>query len=345
MVLLLSLLSAAHAEAQQPRTAMPFVVMEYNCENLFDCRHDTLKDDYSFLPDGDHEWTFPRYWKKLNDIARVIHQCGGNYKSRHLPDIVAMVEVENDSVMRMLTRASMLREAGYRYVMTNSPDERGIDVAMLYNPLTFKLLSHHSIRLKLMKGQSPTRDILYAEGLMRNSDTLHVFTVHAPSRSGGAYQTGRYRRAVSGRLIDAIDSIRTVHRDAKIVIAGDFNDYFFNKSLEMLQNAGMTNISAKAHGRNAQGTYKHDGQWNSLDHILLSPALLDKVKFCKVHDPSWLLQVDNAGGYKPRRTFLGNFYNHGVSDHLPLLLRMEFEYLSQGRQTVTQITNSHKNNK
>lgn len=314
---------AIHTMAQSQRHSMPFVLVEYNCENLFDCRHDSLKDDISFMPKGKHQWTFSRYWHKVNDIAKVIHQCGGTYKNFHLPDVVAMTEVENDSVMWMLSRGSMLREAGYHFVITNSPDVRGVDVALLYNPLTFRLLNHYPLRMTPLKGQRPTRDILYAKGMTRSADTLHIFVVHAPSRSDGAYATEPYRLAVARRLTEAADSIRATNTDAAIIMAGDFNDYYFNKSLKLLGKVNMTNVSEKARGRIATGTYKHAGRWMSLDHILISTPLLCKVKECRIHDPAWLLQVDKAGGMKPRRTYLGTFYNGGVSDHLPLLLRLE----------------------
>ncbi len=322
---MLLLCAAQSVTAQQLSShPMPFVVMEYNCENLFDCRHDSLKEDYDFTPQGNHHWTFSRYWRKVNDIGKVIHQCGGSYERRHLPDIVALAEVENDSVITMLTRRSMLKNAGYKYVMTNSLDTRGVDVALLYNPLTFRLIAHHSLRMKLRKGQKPTRDILYAEGCIRNGDTLHIFVVHSPSRSGGETVSEPYRIAVAERLITAIDSVRGIYDNAKIIITGDFNDYYYNKQLRMLQAANMTNVSANAHGNIAKGTYKYGGEWKSLDHILLSAPLLDNVKDCHIHDPQWLLQQDYRHGYKPRRTFRGTFYQSGVSDHLPLVLNMMF---------------------
>lgn len=112
--------------------------MELNCENLFDTRHDSLKNDLEFLPDGSYRWTPYRYWAKLNHLGQEIVA-----QSNPIPDFVAMCEVENDSVMFDLTRRSLLRNAGYEYVMTSSPDERGIDVALLYQPASFALLHSH----------------------------------------------------------------------------------------------------------------------------------------------------------------------------------------------------------
>lgn len=317
-VLAAALLHATAAKAQR----MPFVIMEYNCENLFDCRHDSLKQDLEFTPDGERKWTFSRYWRKLNDIGRVIHQCGDNGGERHLPDIVALVEVENDSTMIMLTRHSMLRTAGYRYAITQSPDIRGIDVAMLYNPMTFELIGQTSLRIPPPKGMMPTRDVLYVKGRTRSDDTLHVFTVHAPSRSGGQTATEHYRMAVARRIVYAMDSIRTTCPEANIVIVGDLNDYSRDRPIRLLCGKGMADASANAKGKRAGGTYKYDGEWDSLDHILLSETLASRMTHCRIHDPHWLLETDTKGGYKPRRTFLGPYYKKGVSDHLPLVLTL-----------------------
>lgn len=311
--------------AAQPESyAMPFSIMAYNCENLFDCRDDSLADDAEFLPGGERGWTFSRYWRKLNDIGRVIHQCGGSGKQRRLPDLVALVEVENDSTMYMLTKRSMLREAGYRYAITQSPDPRGIDVALLYNPLTFALITQKALRVTPPKGDLPTRDILYAKGRTRKGDTIHVFVVHAPSRSGGQKATEHYRMTVARRVIQALDSIRAQSPGANIIIAGDFNDYTSDKSLRLLHAAGMTDLSAEATGKQAQGTYKRQGKWGSLDHILVSPSLAQRATDCRIHDPHWLLESDKRGGYKPRRTYLGPHYHGGVSDHLPLVATFAF---------------------
>lgn len=317
LVLYLFSLAPLHAQSQ-----LRFV--SYNCENLFDCRHDSLKNDYEFLPDGERHWTFTRYWKKLNDIGRVIHACGeinegeGNSDSYHLPDLVTLVEVENDSTLFMLTHRSMLRGAGYRYVMTNSNDPRGVDVAMLYNPLTIRLLSHQSLRIIPPKGSRPTRDVLYTEVLFRGTDTLHVLSVHAPSRGGGQRQTEPYRMAVAERICQTMDSIRSHSPDANIIIAGDFNDYSKNKSLKLLSQHGMK----EAIHQKDLGTYKYQGQWNSLDHILLSPSLYSQLTSCTILHRDWLTEEDSQGGIKPFRTFLGPIYHGGISDHLPVVVQL-----------------------
>ena len=310
---------------------IPLVFVEYNCENLFDCNHDTLKQDHDFLPDGNHQWTFGRYWRKLNDIGRAIQQCGESDDGYHLPDLVALCEVENDSVLMYLTRRSMLKGAGYKYIMTSSSDRRGIDVALLYNPLSIRIFEHHSIQLTPPHGARPTRDILYTKVMGRTDDTLHIFVIHAPSRNGGAIATEPYRMVLTERLLQSIDSIRTTDANAAIMIAGDFNDYSTDKSIQMLRASNLEEPTQDALGLHfnstgVRGTYKYQGQWDSLDHILLSASLNNRTTRCYILDNPWMLDEDTTnGGFKPRRTFKGNWYHGGVSDHLPLILVLSLQ--------------------
>ena len=292
--------------------------MELNCENLFDTRHDSLKNDLEFLPDGSYKWTPYRYWAKLNHLGQEIVA-----QSDPVPDFVAMCEVENDSVMFDLTKRSLLRNAGYEYVMTSSPDERGIDVALLYQPASFALLHSHSIRIKPLPDTRPTRDILYASGLLITGDTLHVFVVHAPSRRGGEQVSRPYRLLVASQLAEAVDSVYAISRDAKIIIAGDFNDYADSPALQYLYEHHLINMSADAQGSHgAKATYRWHGEWRSLDQILCSPSLAARKQSCVIGDLPFLLEDDEKyGGKKPYRTYLGPRYLGGYSDHLPLVVQ------------------------
>ena len=292
--------------------------MELNCENLFDTRHDSLKNDLEFLPDGSYKWTPYRYWAKLNLLGQEIVA-----QSNPIPDFVAMCEVENDSVMFDLTRRSLLRNAGYEYVMTSSPDERGIDVALLYQPASFALLHSHSIRIKPLPDTRPTRDILYASGLIITGDTLHVFVVHAPSRRGGELASRPYRLHVASQLAEAVDSVYAISRDAKIIIAGDFNDYADSPALQHLYEHHLINITADAKGSHgAKATYRWHGEWRSLDQILCSPSLAARKQSSVIGDLPFLLEDDEKyGGKKPYRTYLGPRYLGGYSDHLPLVVQ------------------------
>lgn len=298
-----------------------FTFVELNCENLFDCRHDSLKNDTEFLPDGSYHWTRTRYWRKLNRVGQTIIACGVKGQSWQLPDMVALCEVENDSVLHDLTRRSLLRNARYDYVMTCSPDERGIDVALVYSPFSFRLIRSHSVRVEPIKDMRPTRDILYASGVIASGDTLHVIVAHLPSRRGGERHSRPFRMAAADRVAAVADSVYNVSKDAKIIIAGDFNDYANSASVRMLCGKRLKDISAEATGRNgAKGTYRYQGEWGSLDHILVSESLARNVVDCYINDAPFLVEPDEKyGGVKPRRNYLGPRYQNGFSDHLPLV--------------------------
>ena len=304
-----------------------FTFVELNCENLFDCRHDSLKNDTEFLPDGAYHWTRTRYWQKLDRIGQTILSCGVKEQTWQLPDMVALCEVENDSVLHDLTRRSLLSNARYDYVMTNSPDERGIDVALMYSPYSFRLIGSHSVRVKPIKGMRPTRDILYASGVTASGDTLHVIVAHLPSRRGGEKYSRPFRMMAARQVAAVIDSIyNKVSAEAKIIVAGDFNDYSNSESMQLLCSKRMIGVSKGAKGHNgAKGTYRYQGLWGSLDHILVSIPLADIATECYVNDAEFLIERDEKyGGVKPRRNYLGPRYLNGFSDHLPLVARFQW---------------------
>lgn len=316
-----------------------FTFVEFNCENLFDTRHDSLKNDYEYCDGGAYHWNSKRYWHKLNNIGKEIVSIGGEGQEWQAPGLVALIEVENDSVLNDLTNRSLLRTVGYKYLITNSPDERGVDVALLYHPYSFRPDTSYSIRIIPPKDCRPTRDILYVRGRMlgmessdsikSKSDELHVFVVHAPSRRGGEVATEPYRLEVASRLSSSIDSIRAISPDANIFITGDFNDYSDNRSLKMLAEHSMVEVSAGAKGTNgALGTYRYQGEWGSLDHMFFSQSFIDNctINYCRIHDLSFLTEEEpKYGGVRPARTYRGYKYNYnGFSDHLPLVIRFEY---------------------
>ena len=320
-------------------------LVSYNCENLFDCRHDTLRNDTEYLPDAPRRWKPWRYWRKVNNLSKAIVACGGACAADggrnsafgsgsddgdfRLPDLVALCEVENDSVMRDLTCRSLLRTARYEYVMTCSDDERGIDVALMYSPFSFAPVRYYPLRVTPVKGMRATRDILYVAGRIITGDTLHVFVVHAPSRRGGEKHSRPFRLAVAERLCASVDSIRKLSADAKIVVAGDFNDYAGGPSLELMAQHGLADVTAGVQGCNgkAKGTYRYAGDWGSLDHVVMSGTLAGRVCSAYINDAPFLLTEDDKyGGWKPFRSYTGyRFSADGTSDHLPIVVRWLLE--------------------
>lgn len=307
--------------------------MEWNVENLFDTTHDTLKNDTEFLPEGDRRWTTSRYWRKLNDICSTIMAIG---EGGHLPVVIGLCEVENDTVMRDLTQRSPLRNASYGYVITDSPDERGVDVAILYKKGMFRLLGHESKRVpSVQKGFKPTRDILHAWGLIMSGDTLHVIVCHLPSRAGGLQSSDAHRALAAQTLKQTIDSIRAVNADCHLVVMGDFNatptDKIFKKILKpssIIDSIEPTELytlmpTSKANLRREHGTYRYQGLWSFIDHIIatgnLIPQSASDGSALKVATYDWLVEPNNKyGGVQPRRTYGGTYYKGGISDHLPI---------------------------
>jgi endonuclease/exonuclease/phosphatase family metal-dependent hydrolase len=293
-------------------------LVELNCENMFDCQHDSLKDDVEWMPDGKRKWTPARYWRKLNHIGQEILSC----QQEGVPDLVALVEVENDSCLFDLTRRSLLRGAGYEYLMTQSPDVRGIDVALLYQPMTFHPICYDYLDVTPLEGMRPTRDILYVKGETLKGDTLHIFVVHAPSRFGGEKHSRPNRQLVADRVMGVV---RQLPAEAKVIIVGDFNDGATDSALRFMEKGGMHNVTAKATGAHgAKATYRYQGVWQSIDHVFVSTALVDCVDKAFINDAPFLLEEDKKyGGVKPLRTFNGYRYQRGFSDHLPLVVRFK----------------------
>lgn len=333
--------STANGQNTFAKEEVRFRVMEWNLENLFDLKHDTLKNDQEFLPDAIRHWNYTKYKKKLADIANVIVAVG----EWDAPALVGVCEVENDTVMRDLVYRSPLKELGYRYVMTDSPDLRGIDVALLYQREQFKLLTHRSISIPPLKGYHPTRDLLHVSGLLLNGDTLDVIVCHLPSRSGGVKVSEPYRIFAAKQLRTQADSLLRARSHPQLIIMGDFNDYPTNKSItEVLEAFSPTDspaplklyhLLARKAANKDYGSYKYKGEWGLLDHLIVSGTLLDssstfftnEEKAHVAHLPFLLKEDEKYGDSEPFRTYTGMKYQGGISDHLPIYTDFILRYI------------------
>lgn len=337
LILLTLLLTLPPVHAQEAKDTLHFVVMSWNVENLFDLEHDTLKNDQEFLPTGSHRWNSRRYWKKLDHIAKCIVAVG----QWELPALVGMCEVENDSVLRDLTRYSALQQAGYRYLVTHSPDERGIDVALLYQRHLFKPIARQDHRVsKPYPTARPTRDILHVSGKLLNGDTLDVLVAHFPSRSSGVKETRPYRLLAAQRVKEACDSVCRERQRPQIILMGDFNDYPHDRSVREVLKAeappaeaasltphSLYHLLARRAATDKEfGSYKYRGEWGLIDHLIVSGKLLrpdapmhtSEADAGVFRSPFLLTDDPNNGGQQPFRTYLGTRYLGGFSDHLPL---------------------------
>ena len=316
--------------------------MEYNVENLFDTKDDTLTNDKEYLPGGYRGWNYDRYRTKLNNISKVIVAAG----QWEAPAVIGLCEIENRNVLDDLTKNTGLKNLGYKIVQYESPDARGIDVAILYRPDEFKLINSRPIRVKLPNTTSTTRDILYASGELDNGDTLHLFMNHFPSRTGGELESAERRDAVAGYLRRAVDSVLNIHQEAKILITGDFNDMPDNNSILKVLGANplpkgadnysekqLYNLTYKFHDAGTSGSYFFQGQWNMLDQLIVSGSLMKPTSKTRVDEssvrifsPDWLLEDDkNSAVKRPMRTYYGMKYHGGYSDHLPVLVSLVLE--------------------
>lgn len=305
LLLLLSIVSLVGIHAQR--------IVTWNVENLFDVQHDTLKNDVDFLPEGLYHWTKGRYWNKLDNVSRTLAAIA---EDAGWPMLVGMCEVENDTVLRDLTRRSPLRMAKYQYIHHEGPDQRGVDVALLYQPSLFDVEGSCPIRVPSEEnGLRPTRDILHVWGRVLASDSLplHVFVVHFPSRAGGSSSSSRNRMLAAETLCASLDSLRGQH----VVVMGDFNaepgDPIFRPIRERL----VSLLPQKRRElRRAQGTYYYQGLWGFIDHILVSKELLPRIAEGKAHVARLPFLLNEKG--VPWRTYQGPAYKGGYSDHLPL---------------------------
>ena len=305
LIIFMVLCSAAGARGERF-----FSVMTYNVENLFDTIHDAEKRDLEFIPEGERKWNGFRVRKKMKDICKVI---AGADTVEACP-VVGLCEVENDNVMRWLTERSPLKSQGYKYVMTRSDDPRGIDVALLYLPSRFRLISHEGIK---MPTSLPTRDVLYVCGTMDNKDTIDIFMLHLPSKLGKE-EAMKNRRLITMETLARADSVFRKREKATIVIMGDFNDELRKEQMEPYRRYGFRDMTEGLE----PGSYKYKGEWSFIDHILLRTSPEREAKAKVVMLPFLLEKDKSGGGKKPRRTYMGPHYHGGVSDHLPVIVRL-----------------------
>lgn len=313
-------------------------VMFYNVENLFDTINDPLINDEEFLPEGRYKWSAERYQAKLNQLARVISAPDAG----NLPAVIGLCEIENHQVLNDLVQNPEFSGINYRIVHFDSPDGRGIDVALLYRSQLFTPV--HSAALPV---RTPfdldfrTRDILYVQGIAGSSDTLHIYVNHWPSRRGGSEVSEPKRVRAAEVLRNHLDSVAQHFVDFQAIIMGDLNDEPADKSVSEVLGAVAPGNKPSAAPQNpvllnyaqtipaGEGTYYYwrDKKWNVLDHMILTLSLADSTGSMvirpgsfQVIKPDWLLKEDQ-GVMIPFSTFARD-YQGGFSDHLPVVIEL-----------------------
>jgi len=312
-------------------------IMFYNVENFFDVENNPNTADEEFLPTGERNWNKYRMYDKNTKVGKVIINSGG----WDLPVLVGLAEVESATIGDILTKASPLKELNYAYLHQESQDRRGIDVMLLYRKDYYKPISTHFYPVEYAEDSSfRSRDILYSKGLL-GDDTLHVFVNHWPSKYGGAMKTIPLRKAAAYTLKKRTDSIMSLDPMAKIIIMGDLNDAAHEPSIvealgairykKKLPEKALVNLSWPLVDAGI-GSHKYHGQWDVIDHIIVSKGLLEGEGLkttedaMQVKDLNFLLEDDERYlGKQPFRTYIGYSYHGGYSDHLPVMIELKQE--------------------
>ena len=331
ILILISFSVPSFAQQNNPE----FSILFYNVENLFDIHDNANAEDDGFTPEGEMHWTSKRLSAKLLNLSKVIL----NASEWSVPDVLVFAEIENKVVLEKLIRDTPLKAIPYKIIHKESPDHRGIDVGLIYNAENFFPVEYGYYPLIINRDTLNTREILYVEGVLNGTDTLHIFGNHWPSRFTGLLETKDLRKATAALLRNKVNELQAKYKSPKIVIVGDFNDNPEDETLSGILKAGKVGPTIEENKlynlffdlkRIDQGSLKYQSQWYIFDQIIVSGSLLKsksgictKPENAKILDFPYLLEDDKKfGGKKPFRTYYGFTYNGGFSDHLPILLKL-----------------------
>ncbi|NOU45565.1 MAG: endonuclease [Bacteroidales bacterium] len=312
----------------------------YNVENFYDVFTDSTREYNAFTPDGDQHWDYDRFQRKRNNIYKTLVALGEGEP----PALMGLCEVENEVVLRELIYKTPLNLFNYQYINYPSPDKRGIDVAIIYRTDHLRLFDSKAIAVVDPADTAfKTRDILYASFIVFDTDTIHLFVNHWPSRYGGTLSSNEKRMLAAKTLKKNSDSIIQLFPNARIIIMGDFNDCPNDESLSFgLNTSGkqpatvlnnLVNLFESNTNQDSEGTIKYEHQWQTFDQIIVSERLINaesriryKKSSARIFSAPFLLTEDERFlGKKLFRTFQGPAYVGGFSDHLPVYIDLEWK--------------------
>lgn len=306
--------------ASLPKSA---AIVSYNVENLFDTEDDPATYDEDFLPEGKLHWTGERYRHKLDQLARAIAWAGDGP-----PAVIGLAEVENTQVVKDLAGTGPLAQTAYSVVHFESPDERGIDVALLVRKDFATVAEQQPLPVDL--GSDRTRDVLYSLLKLPGGEWLHILMNHWPSRGEGVKQSAPKRMAAAEVVRRKVDGILRKDHAAKILVMGDFNDGPQDASIRHgLQAACDSTAQADLfdlmciHQPSGSGSFQYGGGWEYLDQMIVSNGLLNgngiNVNSASAFRDPRLLFRHPKFGPSPDKTYSGGHYKGGFSDHLPIV--------------------------
>lgn len=297
-----------------------YTLMFYNVENLFHPSNDSLSGDDPFTPGGIRHWTFGKYKQKISSICKLILAAGG----WEPPIFVGLCELENDKVLKDLIYHPLLLNYNYKFLHRDSPDHRGIDVALLYRSDRVRYISHSFIENKLPGNSYGTRDILLGTFELQN-DTLNIFVNHWTSKYGGSFETEEKRLYQADLLSGVVDTLYSCASSHKMIICGDFNDNSSSAPISCLTHNGTIREIIPG----GKTSYKYHGKWDLIDHVFVAGNWTGDQLSAEIFTAPFLLEKDEKfTGEKPFRTYSGYSYHGGISDHLPVLLHFNLEELA-----------------
>lgn len=299
----------------------------YNCENLFDFRTNVHANHQDFSPTVLKNWTAKRYQDKIEKLGFSISKIGRKETGKH-PAIVGLCEVGSDSVLKDLITSKHLKHLNYKYIHNNSLDQRGIDVALLYNANVFDVATSKTFTIKLPHTDgltNYTRDILLVSGVL-DGESIHVIVNHWPSRREGEKETEPKRIASSNKLGEIINILRLANDNSKIILVGDFNDEPHNHSVKQLVNTFDFYNPMETLRAFSRGSTYYRRQWYLFDQILISNHFLKtsdeffEYDTANIFDEDFLKVLDGKFKGTPFRTYIGKKYQGGYSDHFPVYI-------------------------
>ena len=291
----------------------------YNVENLFDTIDNPNTRDNEFLPKSEKKWDTYRYNYKLNQLDKVFSEIIKKENENRLPDIIGLCEVENKFVIDDLLKTETFKNHTYKIIHKQSPDGRGIDCALLVDE-KFEVLNSDFIKINNPKESRATRDIVFGKLKFKNQ-IINVFVNHWPSRWGGQEASNHKRVFVAKVLRKYIDN-NTLESDFNLIM-GDFNDYPTNESLaEVLVKDDLVNLMSKSNV-SGRGSYNYRGNWDWLDQIIVSQDDFKLISF-GAFEEDFMMYTNKKGEVYPNRSFGGNNWYAGFSDHLPVFIRFTF---------------------
>ena len=303
-------------------------IMWYNVENMFHPDDDTIAGDDEFTPEGVRRWSYGRYRKKLTAIAKVIVASGG----WEPPELVGLCEVENALLLEELVQHPILAPYGYRFLHSDSPDRRGMDVACLYREKRIQLLGWKVYASESGTGDRGTRDMLHVSAVWGQRDSLDLFLVHLISKYSGAGFTAELRKRQVRYLVQLVDSVHQIRSNSLKVLAGDFNEVLEGYSMEPIRNGSVGGDPIRGiQLEGSLGSYKYRGRWSRIDQFLVCGRVgPNRFNGSILELPVVLCCFEVSGGIKPHRTYVGYLYNGGISDHLPALMDISGRPFSNG---------------